>query len=129
MNVYVRGNHNARQIFMFWKNDGSYVAIEPLTVSPSVWRYTKHMDGMTKLGRDPDNEVRGASSVYRSPLLSLAPGGRPLSPRAGIINSIPGQGYVPFTSPFPVPEPFASMPSRFVTNNFHNRYLNTGQWC
>ncbi|KAF8857688.1 hypothetical protein BDZ45DRAFT_427142 [Acephala macrosclerotiorum] len=129
MDVYVRGNHNARQVFMLWKNDGSYMPIEPLVISPSVWRYTKHMAGMINLNNDPNNEISAASSLYRSPLLALAPGGRPLSPRASIINSVPGGGYAPFVPPFPVPEPFASMPSRFVSNNFHDRYLNTGQWC
>ncbi len=39
----VRGDHNARQVFLLLEADGGYKPLEPTVRDPPDWRYTEHM--------------------------------------------------------------------------------------
>lgn len=119
--VVSRGDHNARQVFLWRDVDGAYTCIEPKVLDPQTWRYNFHIPKIPS--KATTAEIR-RSGRKRSPFHQLDDNGDEVIPLAAIPHPIAGQGYDVWDVPVHINDDFDCTP----TEAEHTAYFNTDLW-
>ncbi|KAE9370600.1 hypothetical protein N431DRAFT_426963 [Stipitochalara longipes BDJ] len=125
----VRGDHNARQIFLLREADGSYTPLQPAVRDPADWRYSFHIP--TKRKSMPNVGEWQESARFRSPYYQLGANGHLRRPRLPILEQAVGLPHLANArGALETPERVEDDPTppSTVPNAFVHGYLNTGNW-